>query len=845
MRFFARRARCRVAAQGGLCTSPIFAACVPSLTPLWQTVHLIRALKNVPEEAGKVDKDGVNVEYYALDLDKAELVRTLEQLHKQEASSKDKAGQWTVLDGKVGINGMWATYDQGEWRAWKGLLAVTLTHSVGLDFIGRGGLANTQGGDGRRCLMWLGSSIGNFDRRGAAQFLETAASSALRPGDTMLISMDRRNNGEDVAKAYNDARGTTRDFILQGIRHADKILGGHGLLDAAKFEYHDRYNVVEGRHESYYRSLEQQILHLPGEDGPVTIDEGELIHVESSYKYNEREALDIFDYAGLRVVHRWTDDNDHYDIWLVERPSFHFCSSRLMTGSRQDIGAGLSVAEAHGIRGSWEFDSDGGAGSNAIKEPTVHVSWGLPSLEDWTALWKAWDTVTLTMIPKSMLHEKPVNLRHICLFYIGHIPAFLDIMLARNLDLPHTNPRFSEIFERGIDPHVDDVSQCNPHSQVPSHEEDWPTLEELLEYKKQVVARVEGIYADIASGKRKLNRRVARLLWMTLEHKALHLETLLYLLVQSNKTLPPSGFVAPDWAMLAREWDAQDAKSGGLAAREQLLNFKPGVVTLGHNDDDTQDFDLVVARPSEDVGELNAQLGKPEFGWDNEHPQRQGSTDAFSIAAAPISNGQYWHFLQAISSSDYPASWAVGADGPLVRTVYGLVDMRVAHLWPVQASSDQLEKYAQWKGGRLPSHAELRRFLDATSGPNVTDRPGTNIGFRNWHPVPSQLSRPDHDGTLLAGHNGGVWEWTSTTFDDYDGFQSSALYPGYSADFFDGKHAVLLGGSWATTPSIAGRRTFVNSYQKAYPYTFASARLVYDQHTAVRMSGRGTSPARA
>lgn len=50
----------------------------------------------------------------------------------------------------------------------------------------------------------------------------------------------------------------------------------------------------------------------------------------------------------------------------------------------------------------------------------------------------------------------------------------------------------------------------------------------------------------------------------------------------------------------------------------------------------------------------------------------------------------------------------------------------------------------------------------------------------------------DSDGQMLHGHNGGVWEWTSTKFDGYDGFVPSKLYPGYSADFFDDKHWVVV-----------------------------------------------------
>jgi formylglycine-generating enzyme required for sulfatase activity len=81
-------------------------------------------------------------------------------------------------------------------------------------------------------------------------------------------------------------------------------------------------------------------------------------------------------------------------------------------------------------------------------------------------------------------------------------------------------------------------------------------------------------------------------------------------------------------------------------------------------------------------------------------------------------------------------------------------------------------------------------------------------------------------GNKLAGQSemGGVWEWTSTTLDKHEGFEAMPLYPGYTgkdlgismlnlfltchtADFFDGKHNIVLGGSWATHPRIAGRKS--------------------------------------
>lgn len=385
---------------------------------LRKTVHLIRALAELPK-GSEAERTDPNVQYYALDLDKAELVRTLEELRTQEAG-KQETGDWTVLDGQVGLNGMWATYDQGESHASLSLLVIAEYSAersaacafTGLDFIGKGGLKADKA-EGKRCLLWLGSSIGNFDRRGAAEFLRTAASTALRAGDTMLVSVDRRNKPEEVALAYHDPAGVTTDFIMNGLDHADRVLGGN-VLDKSKFEYYDRYNDTEGRHESYYRSLCDQTITVPGED-PIQMSTGELIHVESSYKYSEREALDLFDAAGLRVVQRWEDSSSRYDVWLVERPNFHFSSSRLLTGTRAELESGISIQNANKAKGVNGMDSDGGMGSHGISQDTELVSnWGLPSLDEWDNMWKAWDTVTLTMIPRNMLFEKPIDLRREC-----------------------------------------------------------------------------------------------------------------------------------------------------------------------------------------------------------------------------------------------------------------------------------------------------------------------------------------------------------------------------------------------------------------------------------------------
>ena len=92
-------------------------------------------------------------------------------------------------------------------------------------------------------------------------------------------------------------------------------------------------------------------------------------------------------------------------------------------------------------------------------------------------------------------------------------------------------------------------------------------------------------------------------------------------------------------------------------------------------------------------------------------------------------------------------------------------------------------------------HGQAQLFLDLD---------GANVGFQHWHPMPVTGR-----GNVLAGQAemGGVWEWTSSVLRPHEGFVPMSLYPGYTADFFDDKHNIVLGGSWATHPRIAGRKS--------------------------------------
>jgi len=342
--------------------------------------------------------------------------------------------------------------------------------------------------------------------------------------------------------------------------------------------------------------------------------------------------------------------------------------------------------------------------------PEEYAAQPVPSLNDYKELWASWDTLTLQMVPKDLLLEKPIKLRNACIFYLGHIPTFLDIHLTRATKEAATEPSYyPKIFERGIDPDVDDPSQCHSHSEIP---DEWPPADEIISFQQRVRKRTEALYKSGAADHDHATRKA---LWIGFEHEAMHLETLLYMLVQSEKTLAPSGAVKPDFEAMAHEASTK-------ATDNQWFKVPARKITLGMDDDDA---DAVTQRV---------------FGWDNEKPSRTAEVPAFEAKARPITNGEYVDYMEKQGISKIPSSWAettssnAHANGnsnghvnghqtngnsgasllgrKAVRTVFGPVPLKLALDWPVMASYDELAGCAKWMGGRIPAMEEVRSIYE-------------------------------------------------------------------------------------------------------------------------------------
>ena len=181
------------------------------------------------------------------------------------------------------------------------------------------------------------------------------------------------------------------------------------------------------------------------------------------------------------------------------------------------------------------------------------------------------------MLPEQELSEKPIKLRNACIFYLGHIPTFLDIQLTKTTGDKPTHPAsYYAIFERGIDPDVDNPDKCHDHSEIP---EEWPPVDDIVAYQDRVRARLISLYAGGADA---IPRAIGRAIWLGFEHEIMHLETLLYMMLQSPKTLPPPHTVQPDFEGMARK---------ALAARtsNEWINVPAQTITIGLNDPEDSD----------------------------------------------------------------------------------------------------------------------------------------------------------------------------------------------------------------------------------------------------------------
>jgi iron(II)-dependent oxidoreductase len=402
------------------------------------------------------------------------------------------------------------------------------------------------------------------------------------------------------------------------------------------------------------------------------------------------------------------------------------------------------------------------------------------------------------------LHESPgFGYRPIIwhLAHMGVFEAYWLIQKAQGLDAP--DARYESIFD--------------PISTPREESKNLPARAEMESYLSRVRGDVLGYLEGFDFDSRDALKRGGYIFQLVLEHERQHQETLCYLF----QMLDPS------------------------------KKTRPGAPPLSSGAGVTNAAGEMVSVPE---GEFLSGASWDSFAYDNEYPARELFLPEFRIARAPVTNGEFARFVaeggyerrglwteegwswREKENWTRPLYWrGAGAGDWTERRMFDEGPLAPDH--PVTGVSfHESEAYARFAGRRLPTEAEWekaaswdaqgdtkRRFAWGDEEPDSTR---CNYGMNFWGTTLAGVFRAGASAYGCLDMTGNVWEWTSTPFEAFPGFEPFP-YPEYSQTWFDGDHRVLKGGSWATSPQVL-RTSFRNFFRRHFRIAFAGLRLAED-----------------
>ncbi len=410
------------------------------------------------------------------------------------------------------------------------------------------------------------------------------------------------------------------------------------------------------------------------------------------------------------------------------------------------------------------------------------------------------------LVRPDSLYERTIPERHRFIFYVGHLEAFDWNLLRERLGIASFDPGMDRLFAFGIDP----VDGGLPSDQP----QDWPAMEAVRCYVAKIRRTLDEKLSDEMVDTRATagTFSLSTLLHVAIEHRLMHLETLAYMLHQ----LP------------AEKKIRQITPSSQLTSpvTPRMMQIPGGVAKLGLSRDNGT------------------------FGWDNEYEAHDVSVAPFEMDQFMVTNGQYLEFMAAggydsraywndddwnwktMHRVSHPVFWKRAGDSWVYRGMFDEVALPLD--WPVYVSHAEALAYSRWAGKDLPTEAEWHRAAYGSADERARTYPWGdtqpearfgNFDFQRWDPEPVNGSPDGRSAFGVHGMLGNGWEWTSTVFAPFPGFQAFPFYPGYSANFFDGQHFVMKGGS-ARTAACMLRPTFRNWFQPHYQYVYAGFRCV-------------------
>eukprot|EP00294_Goniomonas_avonlea_P008392 CAMPEP_0114548514 /NCGR_PEP_ID=MMETSP0114-20121206/5023_1 /TAXON_ID=31324 /ORGANISM="Goniomonas sp, Strain m" /LENGTH=742 /DNA_ID=CAMNT_0001733111 /DNA_START=40 /DNA_END=2264 /DNA_ORIENTATION=- len=431
-----------------------------------------------------------------------------------------------------------------------------------------------------------------------------------------------------------------------------------------------------------------------------------------------------------------------------------------------------------------------------IKHPNLDTCTRDELLDYFDNAWTLTEVLFASLQGEETFTRAPYHgLRHPMIFYYGHTACvYINKLRVAGLVKDPIDPYLEVILETGVDEMSwDDMSK---------NEMEWPPVANVTEYRRTAYKIIREVF-ETAQLPIKMDDPCWALA-MGIAHEHIHMETSSVLLREM-----PLQFLR-----LPKYWPAIHpsalATQEAVAPKNDLIDVPAGQVNLG--------------KP----------VDWPSFGWDNEYGSRSLSVPGFSASKFKITNAEMLEFIKAdgyrterywsaegwawrlFRNAKWPTFWL--PDGPAglhkykLRCLFEVVDLPMN--WPVIVNFHEATAFAAWRSHRdqipcrLLTEAETNLIRDK-SGPEVTladdpcmvaggadsiEKCRANLQLAHGSEGPVDACKPGEKGFYDVFGN--VWQWCEDPIFPYGGFKVHPLYDDFTVPCFDGRHRIILGGSF-------------------------------------------------
>jgi L-histidine N-alpha-methyltransferase len=163
--------------------------------------------------------------------------------------------------------------------------------------------------DRKKILLFLGSNIGNYDKKGVMDFL-VQVRSVMRPADYLFIGFDLKKDPRVILRAYDDPKGITAAFNLNLLSRINRELGGN--FNTSFFEHIETYDPETGAARSFLISTRDQEIFLQELNAVIHFEKNESIYMEISKKFDLPMIQNLAKKTGFEIVRNFMDHRQYF-----------------------------------------------------------------------------------------------------------------------------------------------------------------------------------------------------------------------------------------------------------------------------------------------------------------------------------------------------------------------------------------------------------------------------------------------------------------------------------------------------------------------------------------------------